>query len=81
MSLWKSFLRLFKPARPLEVGQRRLVLRSPQPSWVGRELTILGPGEYDGWDVEVEIELEDGPAKYDVGGRWLVEHTRLLEDE
>jgi hypothetical protein len=69
----KAISRWWRNRKRLAVGDRRRVLRSSIPEWVGRVLTIQGPGEYDGWDAEV---LFDGDSKTNqVGLRWLREDT------
>lgn len=102
LALGIAGVKIFKrePKKPdpkkLAVGQRRRIVTDAtglydQPmGWVGREFIILGPGEYDGWDAEVQwidgkgCNIKGGGSSPDgdcddLGYEWIRDNTIPVE--
>lgn len=77
---WHRLKRIFE-RDCLEIGQRR-VLTAPITGFsaqkviapAGAELVIKGPGEYDGFDVNIDI----CGLNLDIGAAWLVANSRWV---
>lgn len=68
-------LRDKRDPRELRIGQRRRV-HFMDDKWSGKFFTIVGYGEYDGFDGE--IRFDDGTS-FDVMWKWIYENSEVID--